>query len=244
MTTPVETYYHNQLEAVKKALEANFFEASIHESLEAAEDFLIKNIVFSKPAQGEAPSGSPAPTSPNFVITGVDPSGPYSSVGFGGSATVASSNLLKKLRAVPNLEVIDRNDASLPPEVRSDLTRKSMLVDLFIASSNALTMDGKLVNIDKFGNRVAAITYGPKKVALFVGRNKIVADVHAGITRSKNIAAAMNALRLNVDTPCSKTAKCHDCKGSNRICGITVINDRSFPPGRIHVLLINQDLGF
>jgi hypothetical protein len=124
------------------------------------------------------------------------------------------------------------------------MSRQTLLTDLFIASSNAVTAEGELINIDKFGNRVAAITFGPKKVALLVGRNKITSDTHSGIARAKNIAASINALRLNADTPCSKTGKCHNCKAPSRLCGATVISQRSFPPGRIHVLLINQDLGF
>ncbi|MDR0622043.1 MAG: lactate utilization protein [Deltaproteobacteria bacterium] len=217
MSTPQEIYHSLKLEAVKKALEGNFFQASVHDSLEGAEEYLIKTIV---------------------------PAGPYASVGFGGSATVGASGLLPKLRAVPGLTVIDRNDASQPPERRAELTRETMLVELYVASVNALTLDGQLVNIDKFGNRVAAIAYGPKKVALFVGRNKIVPDIHAALARAIAPAAAMNSIRLGLETPCAKTGKCHDCRGASRICGVTSITQRSFPEGRIHVLLINQDLGF
>ncbi|MDR2367712.1 MAG: lactate utilization protein [Deltaproteobacteria bacterium] len=217
MTTPQEIYYQNKLELVKKALEANQFEASVHETLEGAEEYLIGTIV---------------------------PSGPHVSAAFGGSATVAASNIVARLRAIPGMEVIDRNDPALPAEERAALTRRSIIVDLFVASSNAVTQDGQLVNIDKFGNRVAAIAYGPKKVALFVGRNKIVPELQGALERAKATAAAMNAIRLKQDTPCARTAKCHDCHGASRLCGVTVITQRSFPPGRIHVLLINQDLGF
>jgi hypothetical protein len=217
VTTPQEKYHQNRLEQVKAALEANYFAASIHQTLSEAADHLIKTII---------------------------PEGPYKSVGFGGSATVAGSGLLQKLGAVPALEIIDRNDASLTPEKRTELSRQSLLVDLFVASSNALTLDGQLVNIDKFGNRVAALTFGPKKVALFVGRNKIVVDEKEAISRAKGTAAAMNALRLGQETPCAKKAKCFDCKAENRLCGISVITHRSFPKGRIHVLLVNEDLGF
>jgi hypothetical protein len=145
---------------------------------------------------------------------------------------------------VSGLEVIDRNDPALSPETRAEYNRKTLLLDLFVASSNAVSYDGQLVNIDKFGNRVAALSFGPKKVALIVGRNKIAADVHAAMARAKTMAASMNAIRLGQDTPCAKTAKCYDCKGANRLCGITVISQRSFPQGRIHVLLVNQELGF
>jgi hypothetical protein len=215
MVTPVDSYNQIRLEEVKKALEANFFEATIHQTLTEAQDYII-----------------------NKIVPG------HSSVGFGGSTTLASSGLLEKLKAISNLKVIDRNDTSQPPEIRQELSRQTLLTDLFIASSNAVTSDGELVNIDKFGNRVAAIAFGPKKVALLVGRNKITADTHAGIYRVKNVAAPINALRLNTQTPCAKTGKCHNCKSQTRLCGVTVITQRSFPPGRIHVLLINQDLGF
>jgi hypothetical protein len=217
MATPLENYHLVRLERASKALTDNFFEATIHQSLAEAEDHVLGTIV---------PAASPR------------------SVGFGGSATLASSQLVSRLKAVPGLEVIDRNDPSFPPEVRAELSRKTLLCDLFVCSSNAVTIDGELVNIDKFGNRVAALTFGPLKVALLVGRNKIVGDVHQGIHRAKSVAAAANAIRLSIDTPCAKTAKCFDCKGPTRLCGTTVITSRSFPAGRIHVLLINQDLGF
>jgi hypothetical protein len=217
MATPQEIYHLNRLEEVRKALEANFFAATVHGTLEEAEDHLARAIV---------------------------PEGPYVSVGFGGSATVGSSGLLAKLRAVPGLEVIDRNDPSLPPEIRAEYSRRTLLLDLFVASANAVTQDGQLVNIDKFGNRVEAMAFGPKKVALLVGRNKIVPDLHAALARAKATAASMNAIRLGQDTPCAKMAKCFDCKGQNRLCGVTAITQRSFPAGRVHVLLIGQDLGF
>jgi hypothetical protein len=217
MSTPLEMYHLNTLESAKKALEANFFEASVHTSLTGAEEYLLKTIL---------------------------PQGPYKSVGFGGSASLGASNLVAKLKATEGLEVIDRNDSSLTPEQRIQYSRQTLLVDFFVASTNALTLDGQLINVDRFGNRVAAMAFGPSKVALLVGRNKIVADTHAGLARAKNVAAGMNAIRLNLETPCSKTGKCHDCRVDNRLCGQVLITQRSFPKGRIHVLLINQDLGF
>ncbi|MDR1308339.1 MAG: lactate utilization protein [Deltaproteobacteria bacterium] len=217
MPTPQEIYNLNRLDVARKALEAHFFGATVHRTLEEAEDHLVQAIV---------------------------PEGPYGSVGFGGSATVGSSGLLAKLRAVPGLEVIDRNDPALSPETRADYNRRTLLLDLFVASSNAVTLDGQLVNIDKFGNRVAAMAFGPRKVALLVGRNKIVPDIHAALERARATAASMNAIRLGQDTPCAQKARCLDCKGQNRLCGVTAITQRSFPAGRVHVLLIDQDLGF
>ena len=217
VATPIETYTLVRLERVQKALQDNFFEATIHQTLTEAEDHVLNVIL---PAQKAA------------------------SVGFGGSATVAASNLLARLKAVEGLKVIDRNDPSLSPEGREELSRQSLLVDLFIASSNAVSINGELVNIDKLGNRVAAFAFGPKKVALLVGRNKIAGDLHQALARVRLITCGANAVRLSQDTPCAKTGKCHDCKGASRLCRTTVITQRAFPPGRIHVLLINQDLGF
>ncbi|MDR1545259.1 MAG: lactate utilization protein, partial [Deltaproteobacteria bacterium] len=166
------------------------------------------------------------------------------SAGFGGSATLAASNLTARLKALPDFEVIDRNDPALSPPERQELSRRTLLTDLFVCSVNALTVDGELVNIDKFGNRVAALSFGPKNVAVLVGRNKIVDNLPAALARAKNQAAALNALRLGMNTPCAKTFACHDCRGAERLCGVTVVTHRSCPDGRIHVLLINQDLGF
>jgi hypothetical protein len=217
MTTPIESYNQIRLERVQKALTDNNFEVSIHQTLKEAEDHVLSVII---PAQGTT------------------------SVGFGGSATLAASDLVARLKAVPGLNVIDRNDMSQSAEVRAELSRQTLLTDLFIASTNALTMDGELVNIDRIGNRVAALAFGPKKVALLVGRNKIVGDLHQAFHRARAVAASTNAIRLSFDTPCSKAAKCHDCKGESRLCRTTIVTHKAFPQGRIHVLLINQDLGF
>ncbi|MDR2367713.1 MAG: lactate utilization protein [Deltaproteobacteria bacterium] len=211
-------YHQNRLGLVKKALEANRFEATVHETLEGAAEYLIGTIL---------------------------PSGPYATVAFGGSDTVIASGIVATLRALPGVSVtFDRNDRGLSPGEWHALTRDSILVDLFVASSNAVTQDGRLVNVDRYGNRVAAIAYGPRKVALLVGRNKIVPDLQGAMERARSTAAAMNAIRIGETTPCAKTARCHDCHGKGRLCGVTSITERSFPPGRVHVLLIDQDLGF
>ena len=101
-----------------------------------------------------------------------------------------------------------------------------------------------LYNIDGLGNRVASMIFGPEKVVLFVGRNKLCETVAVAEDRLKNVAAPMNAMRLNLPTPCTKTGKCMDCKSPARICSVRVLTERCKPAERIHVLLINQDLGF
>ena len=113
-----------------------------------------------------------------------------------------------------------------------------------ITGTNALTETGKLVNLDMIGNRVAAITFGPRSVVILVGRNKIVPDVEEATFRVKNYAAPVNAMRLDKKTPCAETSYCHDCKSPERICNSWSIVEKSFPKGRIKVVLINEDLGF
>ncbi len=167
------------------------------------------------------------------------------SVSFGGSMTIKYSGLYEELKNRKDIEVIDTYDVdNLSREEIIERRRKSLLVDLFITSTNALTSDGKLVNLDGFGNRVAAITFGPKHVVLFVGRNKVVKDVDEGIIRIKEYAAITNAFRFNLKVPCTKTLKCEDCDSPQRICNYWSIVEKSKPQGRIKILLINQDLGY
>ncbi len=106
-----------------------------------------------------------------------------------------------------------------------------------------MTEDGHLVNLDMTGNRVAALTFGPKKVVVFVGRNKIVADLESAMCRIKDYAAPANAMRLNYKTPCVKTSVCADCKSPSRICNTWTITEKSYPKKRVAVILINEELG-
>ena len=107
-----------------------------------------------------------------------------------------------------------------------------------------MTETGKLVNLDMYGNRIAAITFGPKNVIILVGRNKIVTDVEEAISRIKNYAAPVNSMRLDKKTPCVKSAICEDCKSPERICNTWAITEKSFPKGRTKIVLINEELGF
>jgi hypothetical protein len=107
-----------------------------------------------------------------------------------------------------------------------------------------VTETGQLVNLDMYGNRIAAITFGPKHVIILVGRNKIVADMEEAVSRIKNYAAPVNAMRLGKKTPCAKSGLCEDCKSPDRICNTWTITEKSFPKGRVKIVLINEDLGF
>lgn len=165
-------------------------------------------------------------------------------VSFGGSMTVLAAGLLDSLKAVKKLEVMDTFDRTISPEAMIELRRQALLSDLYLCSVNALTTDGVLMLLDGIGNRTASVQFGPKKVVLLVGRNKICRDIEDGVARIKQVAAPANCVRLNKKTPCVKTGYCMDCKSPDRICSAWSIMTRSHPKERIHVVLINEDMGF
>lgn len=165
------------------------------------------------------------------------------SVGVGGAETVTHSGVYDILSGA-KLDFINPYAKGLEPEEALDKRRQALVSDLFVTSSNALLRNGSLLNLDGMGNRVAAITFGPKKVVLFIGRNKICEDLNAGIERIRKYAAPANNLRIGTGNPCTKTGYCMDCKSEKRICNAWSLITKSKPPKRIHVLLINEDLGF
>lgn len=116
--------------------------------------------------------------------------------------------------------------------------------DVFLSSANAMTSDGILVNIDGNSNRVSCIAQGPKKVIFIVGMNKVCADLDSAMKRARNVAAPINAQRFEVKTPCKETGKCFDCKSPDTICCQFLITRYSRHTGRIHVILVNDHLGF
>ena len=116
--------------------------------------------------------------------------------------------------------------------------------DVYLASANAMTEDGVLVNIDGNSNRVSAIAHGPKKVVFIIGMNKVCDDVDGAMKRARNVAAPINAQRFGLSTPCAKTGSCMNCKSPDTICCQFLITRYSKHPGRIHVILVNDNLGF
>jgi hypothetical protein len=164
-------------------------------------------------------------------------------ISWGGSMTFVASELYDMLKAYPKAEILDTFDKSLSPEESLERRRASLLVDLFVTGTNAVTRSGELVNLDMIGNRVAGITFGPRNVVVIVGRNKVVEDLEAAIERIKEYAAPVNAMRLNKKTPCAKTGVCEECKSPERICNSWTITEKSFPKGRIKVVLVNENLG-
>ncbi|MCF8010308.1 MAG: lactate utilization protein [Clostridiales bacterium] len=164
------------------------------------------------------------------------------SVGFGGSASIASLGVEDKL-GEKGKELLNHGKPNLSPEEKLATMRRELTSDLFLAGTNALTIDGSLVNIDANGNRVASMFFGPRKVIIVAGRNKLVYDKHEAIKRIKRNAAPPNAKRLGIETPCSKTGFCQECNSPNRICRVTTIIDRRPWQTDFHVLVVNEDMG-
>ncbi|MDL2267943.1 lactate utilization protein [Desulfovibrio sp. OttesenSCG-928-G15] len=179
-----------------------------------------------------------------IVVNDLLPASGAKVVAFGGSMTVREAGLLESIKAVPGLEVMDTFDMSIGLEAMIELRRKALLSDLFICSANALSRDGQMILVDGIGNRTAAVQFGPKKVILLVGRNKICTNLEEGANRIKYLAAPANSQRLNKKTPCVKTGQCMDCNSPDRICTYWTTVQRSNPAGRIHVILIDEETGF
>jgi len=165
------------------------------------------------------------------------------SIGFGGSLSVADLKITSTL-AGQGKEILNHGFPDLTPEQKQTIMKRQQTCDLFLTGTNAVTLDGCLVNIDGNGNRVAAMIYGPAKVIVVVGRNKIVeGDVADAIKRIKDKSAPPNAMRLGKQTPCAVTGFCVNCDAPQRICHITTIIDSKPSLTDLHVLVVNEDMG-
>jgi L-lactate utilization protein LutB len=216
MDKPITNYWKLRLTDIKAALESNNFEVYLADNKEDAHKIVLEEII---------PQLNPKTLS------------------WGGSMTVIASGLYHHLKENSDLEIIDTVDSKIPNEEKIERRRQSLLVDLFITGTNAVTEAGQLVNLDMIGNRVGALTFGPKWVIILVGRNKITADLDEAMFRVKNYAAPANSMRLDKKTPCVKTSYCEECKSPDRICNTWTITEKCFPKGRVKVVLINEDLG-
>ena len=166
-----------------------------------------------------------------------------SSVSCGGSMTLFETGVIDYLRN-GRYKFLDRYAEGLTKDEIKEIYRKSFSCDNYIVSSNAITEDGYIYNVDGTGNRVAAMLYGPDKVIVIAGVNKIVSNVEEAILRTKRYAAPANGKRLNRDTPCEKTGQCMDCKSSDRICNEYTLIKRQGDKNRMHVIFINEILGY
>lgn len=164
-------------------------------------------------------------------------------VSCGGSMSLFEYGVIDHLRS-GRYKFLDRYKEGLTPEQVTKIFKESFLADAYFASSNAVTEDGKLYNVDGNGNRVAAMLYGPDKVILLVGVNKIVKDIDEAIKRNREISAPANAKRLNKKTPCAKVGYCMDCKSNEKVCREFTIIASQIRKDRIHVIFMNENIGY
>lgn len=177
----------------------------------------------------------------NNYILGIIPV--EASVGIGGSVTIRETGIDASLKERGN-KVYDHWDSTLDKNQVLETRKKQLLSDYFLTGLNAVTQDGRLVNIDGIGNRVSAMIFGPGHVIAVAGINKIVRDVHEAVRRIKNITSPQNSKRLGLSTPCAKTGQCADCKADKSVCRVTTIID--YRPGATDftVILSPEELGF
>jgi L-lactate utilization protein LutB len=206
-----------QIEAASRALEANNFGGRVAKSRAAATETILSLI-------------------PRDATVGV-----------GDSATVRQIGILEKLeeRGTKLLNPFSRESTTDPSkrDVRHELSRAVFTTDVLITGTNAVTLDGKLVNVDAVGNRVAAMVFGPKQVIIVVGRNKIVRDVDAALHRIKNVIAPYHARTKEFATPCARTGRCSDCRSLDRLCNVTTILEKRPWRTGMTIILVDEDLG-
>lgn len=169
---------------------------------------------------------------------------PGSSVSSGGSMTLLETGVLEYLKS-GKFAYFDRNyPEGKTPEEAAAAYRDAFSADYYFTSTNAITADGWLYNVDGRGNRVAAMIYGPTNVIVICGRNKWTADLDAAIERNREISAPANCVRLNKKTPCAVSGSCEDCRSHDRICNDYTLIKRNLPKGRIKVILLNFEAGY
>ncbi|MCP4119977.1 MAG: lactate utilization protein [Desulfobacteraceae bacterium] len=217
MKNPADNFWKLKSAVVKEALEKNNFEVFLADTRDDAKKIALEEII------------------PGLNVK---------SVSWGGSMSFVSTGLFHALNSDENLTVLNTFDKSIAPEEQMELRRQSLLVDLFVTGTNAVTEEGQLVNLDMIGNRTGGITFGPKHVIIIVGRNKICHDLGEAMDRVKNLAAPINVMSLDKNAPCKETGFCHDCHGPDRICNTWTITEKCFPKKRVKIIIVNEDLGF
>ncbi|MFO7962720.1 MAG: lactate utilization protein [Desulfobacterales bacterium] len=221
ITLADDLFWKTRLDNLKIRLEKNNFDVYLAEDRHEAKEIVLQVILLKSGAKR---------------------------ISMGDSLTAVSTGIFESIKQQPELEFLDTFEPGISFADALKLRRKALLVDLFITGTNAVTQKGQLVNLDMVGNRVGAITFGPTHVVIIVGRNKIVSDLDAAMQRIRDYAAPVNAIRHHqehpeLDPPCTKTSVCSNCSSPMRICNTWTITEKSFPPGRIKIVLINEDLG-
>ncbi|MDR2006059.1 MAG: lactate utilization protein [Acidaminococcales bacterium] len=166
-----------------------------------------------------------------------------SSIGLGGSVSKDEIGLTAALKERGG-QIFDPHAPNLTREESLAMRRRGLIADVFVTGSNAVTLDGQLINIDGTGNRVAALAFGPGKVVIIVGVNKIVPDVHTGLKRIKTLAGPANNKRLKLSNPCAATGLCMDCDSPARICNITTITHKRPRQSDVHIIVVGEPLGY
>ena len=216
MKDPKSNFHALRLAELKEVLEDNNFQVFIADSATHAKEIVLNEIV---------PAANPE------------------TIAWGGSMTLVDTGIPEALKADASRHVIDSKEKGISGEEKVARVRAAMTADLYFTGTNAITDGGFLVNLDMVGNRVAALTFGPKEVVVLAGQNKIVADLETAMVRIKEYAAPTNAMRLDMKTPCVKTGYCMDCDSPQRICNTWTITEKSFPKNRVKIVLIKEEMG-
>jgi hypothetical protein len=207
----------SQIEETLDNLRANNFDAKFAKNVEAAKHIILNSI-------------------------SVD-----MAVGLGDSATLRQIGIAKELekKGIRVLNPFSKELTTNPAKttIRDNVSRKIFSCDLLLVGSNAVTRDGKLVNIDAVGNRVASMVFGPRKVLIVVGKNKIVKNVDEALHRIKNMIAPFHARTKKFATPCAQSGKCNNCSAPRRICSVTAIIEKKPWRTQMTVVLVDEDLG-
>ena len=167
---------------------------------------------------------------------------PGSSVSWGGSMSINEIGLIPALKAW-DCTVLDRTVPKTEEE-KKEFFGKVAVCDYYFMSTNAITIDGELVNIDCTCNRVASLIFGPSNVIIIAGMNKVADNLESAVDRARNTAAPMNTIRLDRKTPCTQVGRCMDCMSPDCICNQFVVTRRSAPAGRIKIILVGEELGY
>ena len=216
METHVDSYWKIKLASLQHVLEKNNFDVFM------ADD---------------------APEAKSLVIDHIIPSLQPRTISWGGSLTFMASGIYNALREIQGITAIDMADPKIDFSEKTIRRKKALGSDLYFTSTNSITEKGQLVNLDMIGNRVAALAFGPKHVIVLVSRNKLTPDIEAAMARIRQFVAPANAIQLDKKTPCVNTGCCEDCCSPERICNTWTIIEKSFPKGRIKIILINADMG-
>lgn len=221
MERPLDAFWEGRLNQVKVALAKNDFEPYVVAGAGAARSLVLDELIPELMREENCKSAS-----------------------FGGSMSLVHSGIYEGVKAVEGLDVLDTYDTSRPRFEVLRIRREALLTDIFLTGINAVTEDGKLVNLDGTGNRVAALSFGPRFVIAVAGRNKVVPGVEEAMHRVKHHAAPVNAMRLERRTPCVKSLRCENCSSPERICNTWTITEKAWPKKRVKVVLVDQELGF